>query len=202
MPAADYHHGKGADGKGAGEVVKGDVVGGITPQLGGFEHLGAIGGIECKCDGFHIGVIRNHLCGLGREIFLRDVETCYAHVYGNHTRGAIPVFAAGSKQDAAGNSAQKMNHITHNKYLTYCYDCLCEITGSLVVLGFSFGDNDTHIIDAINKAAKHGPQRGDKLLSIYVGVFSEGDYNHMKSIEGKFQTKVNYFDARTAHIWE
>ena len=110
--------------------------------------------------------------------------------------GTYPVFVA------AGNSAQKMNHITHNKYLTYCYDCLCEITGSLVVLGFSFGDNDTHIIDAINKAAKHGQQRGDKLLSIYVGVFSEGDYNHMKSIEDKFQTKVNYFDARTAHIWE
>lgn len=110
--------------------------------------------------------------------------------------GTYPVFVA------AGNSAQKMNHITHNKYLTYCYGCLCEITGSLVVLGFSFGDNDTHIIDAINKAAKHGQQRGDKLLSIYVGVFSEGDYNHMKSIEDKFQTKVNYFDARTAHIWE
>ena len=110
--------------------------------------------------------------------------------------GTYPVFVA------AGNSAQKMQHITHNKYLTFCYDSLCEITGSLVVLGFSFGDNDTHIIDAINKAAKHGQQRGDKLFSIYVGVFSEGDYNHMKSIEGKFQTKVNYFDARTAHIWE
>ena len=35
---------------------------------------------------------------------------------------------------------------------------------------------------------------GDKLLSIYVGVFSEGDYNHMKSIESEFQTKINYFD--------
>ena len=107
-------------------------------------------------------------------------------------QGVYPVFVA------AGNSAQKMQHITHNKYLTFCYDSLCEITGSLVVLGFSFGDNDTHIIDAINKAAKHGQQRGDKLLSIYVGVFSEGDYNHMKSIEDKMEC----FDARTAHIWE
>ena len=62
-------------------------------------------------------------------------------------QGVYPVFVA------AGNSAQKMQHITHNKYLTFCYDSLCEITGSLVVLGFSFGDNDTHTRHSLQESS-------------------------------------------------
>src|SRR5574344_602472 len=65
-------------------------------------------------------------------------------------KGSYPVFVA------AGTSSEKMNHIKHNPYLNYCYDSLCKINGSLVTLGFSFGDNDTHIIDAINKAGRYG----------------------------------------------
>lgn len=110
-------------------------------------------------------------------------------------KGHFPIFVT------AGDAVQKMKHISHNKYLTYCYDCLCNIEGSLITFGFSFGDNDTHIIDAINRAAKYGQRRGDKLLSIYVGVFSDADLAHMQSIESKFECKVNYFDAKTANIW-
>lgn len=112
--------------------------------------------------------------------------------------GSYPVFVA------AGNSNEKMQHISHNKYLQHCYDSLCHIAGSLVVLGFSFGDNDTHIIDAINEAAWHNHKGSpnDKLVSVYVGVFSEDDYKHMLSIKKKFQVKVDFFYARTAHIWE
>ena len=112
--------------------------------------------------------------------------------------GSYPVFVA------AGNSNEKMQHISHNKYLQYCYDSLCHITGSLVVLGFSFSENDTHIIDAINEAGRHGRPGGkdDKLMSVYVGVFSENDYQHMQSIKNKFHFKMECFDARTAHIWE
>lgn len=113
-------------------------------------------------------------------------------------QGLYPVFVA------AGNSNEKMQHISHNKYLQFCYDNLCKITGSLVVLGFSFGDNDTHIIDAINEAGRHGRagSPNDKLMSVYVGVFSEDDYQHMQSIRSKFHFKMECFDARTAHIWE
>lgn len=113
-------------------------------------------------------------------------------------KGSYPVFVA------AGNSNEKMQHISHNKYLQYCYDSLCHITGSLVVLGFRFGDNDTHVIDAINEAGRHGRPGGkdDKLMSVYVGVFSEDDYQHMQSIKNKFHFKMECFDARTAHIWE
>lgn len=113
-------------------------------------------------------------------------------------KGSYPVFVA------AGISNEKMQHISHNKYFQYCYDSLCRITGSLVVLGFSFGENDTHIIDAINEAAWHNHKGSpnDKLVSVYVGVFSEDDYKHMQSIKKKFQVKMECFNARTAHIWE
>ena len=112
--------------------------------------------------------------------------------------GSYPVFVA------AGNSKEKMQHISHNKYLNFCYDSLSHITGSLVVLGFSFGDNDTHIIDAINEAGWQGKKGSpnDKLASVYVGVFSDADYKHMQSIKDKFHFRMVCFDARTAHIWE
>jgi hypothetical protein len=100
----------------------------------------------------------------------------------------------------AGNAQEKLRHIMHNKYLTFCYDKLCSITGSLVTIGFSFSDNDTHIIDAINKAAKF--RNDDALLSVYIGVFSDNDLQHIQEIKDKFKCKkVNCFNAKTANIW-
>jgi hypothetical protein len=37
----------------------------------------------------------------------------------------------------AGDGRQKLTHIRHNRYLTYCFDDLCEAEGSLVTFGFS-----------------------------------------------------------------
>ena len=77
-----------------------------------------------------------------------------------------------------------------------------SIEGSLITFGFNFGEYDEHIIDAINIAAKRGKRGGDKLHSVYIGVYSEQDYNHIKSIEDKFQCKVNIYDAKTSSIWQ
>lgn len=101
----------------------------------------------------------------------------------------------------SGNSQEKLNHIMHNSYLTFCYEQLCEITGSLVSFGFNFGEYDEHIIEAINKAAKHGAQSGEKLFSIYIGVYSEENLKHIKTIEHKFKCKVNVYNSQTANIW-
>lgn len=101
----------------------------------------------------------------------------------------------------AGNGTEKLNHIYHNRYLTFCYESLSKITGSLVSFGFNFGDYDEHIIEAVNKAAKRGAQSGDKLFSIYIGVYSEADLEHIKNIQGKFDCKVNVYNAQTANIW-
>ncbi|WP_339697354.1 DUF4917 family protein [uncultured Marixanthomonas sp.] len=101
----------------------------------------------------------------------------------------------------AGDGKEKLKHIYHNRYLNFCYENLCKITGSLITFGFGFGEYDEHIIDAINKAAKRGAQSGDKLFSVYIGVYSKGGLEHIKSIEHKFQCKVNVYNAGTANIW-
>lgn len=102
---------------------------------------------------------------------------------------------------AAGNGDEKLNHILHNRYLTHCYEALCKIEGSLVTFGFNFGEYDHHIIDAINIAAKQGKRVGNKLFSIYIGVYSDEDRKHIEKIRSKFKCKVNLFDAKTANVW-
>lgn len=112
-------------------------------------------------------------------------------------KGEYPIFVT------AGDGQQKLKHITHNQYLTYCYDSFCEAKGSLVTYGFSFGQYDEHIIEAINRAVsiKQGKKVSDKLWSIYIGVYSDEDRKHMEKIEGKFRCKVHIYDAKTANIW-
>ena len=101
----------------------------------------------------------------------------------------------------SGNAKEKLNHIMHNKYLSFCYDELTTIKGSLITFGFNFGEYDSHIIDAINKAAHYGKKSGDKLFSTYIGVYSDKDLGHIESIKGKFKCKVTAYNARTAEIW-
>lgn len=109
--------------------------------------------------------------------------------------GEYPIFVT------AGDGQQKLKHITHNQYLTYCYDSLCQAEGSLVTFGFGFGPYDEHIIEAINKATKQGKKVPDKLWSIYIGVFSDSDRKHIEQIAGKFRCKVHIFDAKTVNVW-
>ena len=104
----------------------------------------------------------------------------------------------------AGTGKEKLTHIMHNQYLSYCYERLSSLEGSLVTFGFNFGEYDEHIINAINIAAKHGKKAPPKLWSIYIGVYSEDDKKHIESIKksGKFKCKVNLYDAKTANVWD
>jgi hypothetical protein len=101
----------------------------------------------------------------------------------------------------AGNGREKLTHIMHNKYLSYCFDRFSSITGSLVTFGFNFGESDKHIIDAINTAANHGKPAPNKLFSVYIGIYSDTDLKHINSIKHKFKCKVNLFDAKTVNVW-
>lgn len=109
--------------------------------------------------------------------------------------GEYPIFVT------AGDGQQKLKHIMHNRYLTYCYENLCEAEGSLVTFGFNFGEYDEHIIQAINTAAKHGKKVPNKLWSLYIGVYSDDDKRHIEKIQKKFKCKVHIYDAKTAHVW-
>ncbi|WP_088147553.1 DUF4917 family protein [Achromobacter denitrificans] len=107
--------------------------------------------------------------------------------------GEYPIFVT------AGDGRQKLTHITHNQYLTYCYDSFCQAEGSLVTFGFGFGPYDEHIIDAINRASKRrGPNR---LWSLYIGVYSDADREYIEGIAGKFRCKVHIYDAKTVKVW-
>lgn len=116
-------------------------------------------------------------------------------ISGRMEQGEYPIFVT------AGNGDEKLVHIMHNHYLSYCYDNLSEITGSLVTFGFNFGQYDNHIIEAINRSAKHRKKEFPKLLSVYIGVYSEQDRKHIEQIEPKFATKVHIFDAKTLNVW-
>lgn len=108
-------------------------------------------------------------------------------------KGEYPIFVT------AGDGQQKLKHITHNQYLTNCYDTFSQSEGSLVTFGFGFGPYDEHVIDAINKAAKGKPPQ--KLWSLYVGVYSDDDKKNIEQIENKFRCKVHIFDAKTVKVW-
>lgn len=109
-------------------------------------------------------------------------------------KGDYPIFVT------AGTGRDKLSQIRHNAYLTYCYDKLSNIDGSLVTYGFNFGEYDEHIIAAINKATRLRANK--KLYSIYIGTYSEDDVEYIKSISDKFNCKVYIFDSKTADVWK
>jgi hypothetical protein len=109
--------------------------------------------------------------------------------------GEYPIFVT------AGSAAEKLAQIRHNRYLSHCYDQLCELDGSVVTLGFGFGEYDDHIIDALNKANHYRTKNEPKLWSVYIGTYSDKDVEWIGSIEKKFHAKVHTFDAKTANIW-
>ncbi len=108
-------------------------------------------------------------------------------------KGEYPIFVT------AGDGQQKLKHITHNRYLSYCYESLTRAEGSLVTFGFNFGESDEHIIEAINRAAKR--KAPDKLWSIYISVYSKEGQEHIESIANKFKCKIHIYDAKTASVW-
>lgn len=139
-----------------------------------------------------------HLFDAGSEIIKEQYDwTGYLldHITARLDDGSYPIFVT------AGNGEEKLAHIRHNRYLSYCYDRLLSAVGSLVTFGFNFGPYDEHIIEAINKAAKHGAKAADKLWSVYIGIYSEADAKHIESILPKFEVKVQLFDAKSANVW-
>lgn len=139
-----------------------------------------------------------HLFDMGSEV-IKEQYTNSGFLLENITKrlnkGSYPIFVT------AGNGEEKLEHIRHNRYLSFCYDRLQGIEGSLVTFGFNFGPYDDHIITAINKAAKRGANAAQKLRSVYIGTYSEVDVKHIQSIQSKFQLKVHIYDAKTTNLW-
>jgi len=109
--------------------------------------------------------------------------------------GEYPVFVT------AGDGTQKLTHIRHNPYLEHCYKMLGSLSGSLVTFGFNFGEQDSHIVSALQKATHNGQKVPERLWSIYVGVYSEADRDRAHQLAHELKCKVKMFDARTAPVW-
>lgn len=110
-------------------------------------------------------------------------------------RGNYPIFVT------VGNGDEKLSHIRYKRYLSHCFDQLSSLDGSLITFGFKFGEYDEHIIGAINKATHAQNKTPLKLCSIYIGVYTDNDAEHIRSIQSKFHAKVKIFDAKTVSIW-
>lgn len=70
---------------------------------------------------------------------------------------------------------EKMQKILNNKYLTVAYNTLNNVCGSLFTYGFSFSQNDQHIIDAILNS---------RLENFYVGLYGGEHSGENRNIHG------------------
>lgn len=116
----------------------------------------------------------------------------------NIQRGIYPVIVF------EGTDAEKLSKINSNYYLHAALQAFSNITGCLFVCGFSFNDNDKHIIDAIAKS---------KISHLCVGLYGDENSSPNASIKEqceiirgkkKQQNKemtIDYFDVDTAAMW-
>lgn len=108
----------------------------------------------------------------------------------------VPVFVS------EGTSAQKVAAIRRSPYLMNVYEkVLSDIGPSLVVYGWSFDDQDQHVLSAI---AKKQPAR--MAVSVYTGQSQADQQAFCHKVSGPISkllpnTSVKFFDSQSAGCW-
>ena len=101
-----------------------------------------------------------------------------------------------------GSSEEKLNKISHNKYLQNALENLRNnAKGVLFIHGHSLDDNDKHIINTIN--------HNNNLKQIYISIFNpKENFDNMQQktlslfVNNKKNSKqIYYYDAKTAKVW-
>lgn len=104
----------------------------------------------------------------------------------------------------SGSANDKKRQIKSQPYLKNCYEKLSNISGSLITFGFSFGDSDYHIIEAIN-SAKNNQNNNEHLESIHIGVNDSEAYTNLLSRKKYFKAfsanEVHFYRATSEDIW-
>lgn len=96
---------------------------------------------------------------------------------------------------SAQTAEEKLNIINTYDYLINCLEELKSISGSLVIIGVSFM-NDDHILDAI----KIAQQKSE--LNIFYGALDIEDADNKESLlNEKGITNITFFNVNTAPIW-
>lgn len=108
----------------------------------------------------------------------------------------IPLFVS------EGASQEKYHSITRNSYLNTVYDSvLAKLTDTLVVYGWSFGNQDQHILKALSRGS---------LKKIAISVYTENDEweSELDEVMGKikhtlriYDNNIYPFDARSGGCW-
>lgn len=102
-----------------------------------------------------------------------------------------------------GTSNEKLEKISHNKYLQNSYDKLNEISGTIFIHGHSLDKNDKHIFNQI--------KYNSYIKRVYISIFKP--QNNIEEIKDKaFTLLINkreekpkelfYYDAESAHAWD
>jgi hypothetical protein len=95
---------------------------------------------------------------------------------------------------AEGNAKDKLRTVFNNRYLSFCYSNLMNSKKNMVFYGFSFGDSDMHIVEAINTS-----EIKEMAISIYLGNKNYEEVKDEKSrINSIFKGKTIVFYNSTS----
>jgi Domain of unknown function (DUF4917) len=96
----------------------------------------------------------------------------------------FPTFVCG------GTWQEKMKIIARSKYLRICYDTLRKVDGTVMILGCSLADNDTHIWAQIGES---------KAKTILVGMFERTDSTEWREKCGR---AFRHFGHKDLYLFE
>lgn len=112
----------------------------------------------------------------------------------------IPLFVS------EGLSKLKLNYIEESPYLSEVISRLKSTKGNLVIYGWSFNDQDAHILDKIQEAKKyHGLQR--IAVSVYLKDHKEPYLKYIQRVSDKLISvgfkpeEIDFFDAKSKGSW-
>lgn len=91
-----------------------------------------------------------------------------------------------------GTSPQKMAVIRRSDYLSFARRSLIDDVGDTVIFGASFGDQDAHVIEALNA----GPRR-KFAISIWPGTEAQNVATMARYRSGLPLHSLSFFDSRT-----
>lgn len=130
--------------------------------------------------------IKKHVC-------TEEGDSIIDQVRNNLNRGNFPLFVSEPTYQ------KKKQRIDHNSYLSYCFQALRELSGTLFIHGHSMDENDKHIFNQI---------RNSHVSKIFVSIF--GDENSEANTRTKANSlaylqesgvAVDFYDAESAPVW-
>ncbi|MEW6055921.1 MAG: DUF4917 family protein [Bdellovibrionota bacterium] len=169
-----------------------------------------------------LSVVWALICRLQRNIFLRSTIAYSAlgspELQTNNSGGCIlfcqilellHIFWSPLFSGVSGGG--KRSQILNSSYLAYCFGKLGRIQVPLVTFGWSFGDSDRHLVDAIAGAVK--------VRNIFVGVIGRPRDQRNASLirnleylldrrrgtsgyrEGQHGLEISFYDSQSAAPW-